>query len=209
MSSLLGRCLATLGTAGIALVVLANSFASPSAVRAVDRSYLCSVGLTGGIRQLAVNAQSGVRDPSDVRKWAALAHASITLGPDTSLGVQGGSPKSPGGVPQPESTFWANTGTCRRTSARILLSSAGLDGWRVNQFLERYRCEIGRRVLVRIRAEFSRPAVVRTRSGVLGSFAPVRAGSLVVRTEAGKPLAYADVNESGRTRLHLVPRCQS
>ena len=190
-----------------ALVALANGVASPAKVRLVDRTYTCSVPVSGGIRQLAINAQSGVREQGGSPKWLALSHASIYLGADSSFGVQAGGPRAEGGVPQPESTLWMDTTTCRRSSIKVRLPSAGLNGGRANQFPERYKCTTPIRVLVRIRAEFRSPASLGSQAGVVGTPAPVKAGSIAVRTESGKAIALSDVLESGRTRLFLAARC--
>jgi hypothetical protein len=59
-------------------------------------------------------------------------------------------------------------------------------------------------VLIRIRGEFRSPTSLQR-----GEFtaAPLKSGYLAVRSEAGKPLVYAEVFDSGKARLFLAANC--
>jgi hypothetical protein len=65
-------------------------------------------------------------------------------------------------------------------------------------------------VLIRVRAEFARPTdfdfLSSTQQFTAGG-PPLRFAQLAAATPAGKPLAYVDVNESGRTRIFLRASC--
>jgi hypothetical protein len=175
--------------------------------RTVDRTLRCPVQPHAGVRQLQVFGQAGVRDQGDATKWFALANAELYGKGGGGIGVQAGIPVQTTSGPYPRPTVWMPTATCKRISARVPLSPRGLDGGAASQLREHYECVVPSRILVRIRAEFRSPTALLTRRGTQSTLKPVRAGYLAARTEAGKPLAYAEVFESGKARLFVSANC--
>jgi len=179
----------TVGVAGI------------QASKRLDRTYRCAVGVEGGIRSVNVSAQTGVRDLENRALWRIPPHVHlITETGSSSVRVRAGP-----AVSEPSAASWVETFFalgCARTSVSVPLSTSGLSGGRASQFGDRYQCPAPRTVVVRVRVEFVRRAAVGQRARV-----PVKAASLVVRTVSDKPLAYADVQESGRARLFAAPSC--
>jgi hypothetical protein len=82
--------------------------------------------------------------------------------------------------------------SCRRATARFPLSARGLPtpASRLDAFP---RCRAGARVLVKYRSVIDGGKLL--------------AGSVAVRTAAGKPLAFAAFDRNGRGRIFLSPRC--
>jgi hypothetical protein len=182
--------------------------ASGARTRVVDRTLRCTVPLSAGIRVMYAIGQSGVRDQGDSSKWFAVASVALSTDDGSLAGVQAGSPRLEGGVPQVPATFWLDGQACRPAASSVSLSPRGLRGGALNRLSEIYRCTMPRTILLRVRAEFRSPVNVRTREGVQGTEAPLRKGFLAIRTERGKPLLYADVLEAGRARLFVAPSCR-
>lgn len=175
----------------------------------LDRTFLCPVPVSRGVRQLELSGQSGVRDQADPSKWFALSSASVGTGYGSLAYVLAGSPRVERGqaVPQPTSTLWIFRSRCKASSARVALSPRSLGGGAANQWHERYKCPAPRQIILRVRAEFSSPTSPATRHGGLVSTAPLKSGRLAVTTRTGKPIAYADVFESGKARLFFAGNC--
>jgi hypothetical protein len=204
---------------GVALVVLSAlalerpASAEPAASRIIDRTLSCSVALRAGVRKLEVQANAGLRLLEDRSKWKYLAGAGVGDS-EASLGyVSAGNPKAPenGFTFPPERLGISERPKCR-AAARIPFSRAGLAGGSASQLFDRYDCFPGGRVLVRIRAVFRSPTSLRRKRYQGGTFQLVAAGTVAkgqvaVRTLAGKPLAYAEVFESGTARLFTASSC--
>ena len=178
--------------------------------RIVDRTLVCSIPTFAGVRKISVRAQSGLRDFDQPSRWKALASFSLITGSDiTGTGIAG----SQAGAPKPElapsGTLWAYTKVCRVQSTRVPLSVKGLRGGAVGQLGDEYDCAVPRRIVVRIRGVLGRPASLRfdARNRVQSTNVPVQAAYLVARTQAGTPLAYAEVFESGKARVFTAWRC--
>ncbi len=60
---------------------------------------------------------------------------------------------------------------------------------------------------MRVRAVLQSKAELKSYRGFLRTTVPVKSASLVVATEAGKTLSYAEVLESGKSRLFVAPTC--
>jgi hypothetical protein len=73
-----------------------------------------------------------------------------------------------------------------------------------------YRCDAPRRIIVRVRADLSRPASWKASKGFLSVLSPrVTNAQIAVRTPSGKPVAFADIG-SARGELYVSrksPRC--
>ena len=189
-----------LATAG-AVVVGTGSGAEAQASRVFDRTYRCAVGVDGGIRSVTVWAQTGIRDLDDRTKWQTPPYFQLNPSPTGSAVRVWAGPA----VSEPNATSWADTfffSGCARAPSPVQLTPRGLSGGRASQFIDRYQCSAPRTVFVRVRVEFVRRVTVGRATRV-----PVSAGQLAVRAAAGKPIAHADVRESGRARIFAAPNC--
>jgi hypothetical protein len=201
----------------LALVLLAAVGASQTAqsapaqrARVLDRTLLCAIEPTGGIHELNVYGQSGVRLQEDPSKWKELASAHLNSGSIWKAGLAGVTAGRRDPTTQVASGLWYDARRCKRTTARVSLTTKGLGGGPANQWEERFECTAARQVLIRIRAEFARPTdwdFVSFSNQFGASGPPLRLGQLAAATRTGTPLAYADVNEAGRTRLFFRGHC--
>ena len=103
-------------------------------------------------------------------------------------------------------TIGVNAAQCRPSSARVAFDRRSLEARDVGPFDDAYDCA-SPRVLVRVRAELGSSSSLTGFRGFLRTTAPVKRASLVVRTPAGKGLAYSELAESGKTRLFVAPNC--
>jgi hypothetical protein len=175
--------------------------------RVVDRTVICVIPVHAGIRDLTVSGNSGVRLLDDRTRWHALPAASLGTG-SSAVGVL---VRVQAGAPVPDSavggTVWIYTTHCRPSRATVAFSARALSGGLANKNAEHFECQVPRRVLIRLKAEFRAPTSLRSRDGGLTTQSPVKRAFLAARTETGRPLAYADVSESGRTRLFYAGNC--
>jgi len=203
-----GAFLATV--ASTALVAVSGSAATTSIV---DRTYSCTTMKTRGARTIEVSASSGLRKG---RRLTSLAQAIITSGNDPSLPVS--PPALAGavaGYPPPRSFPAGSLGIaarpCEPTRARVGLTTRRLLGGAAPSYqaLDQIKCYAPRRVLVRVRADFVRPVVLKpSRDGsVLFAVSRLRSAEIAVRAPGGKPLVYAEILDSGRARLSTARDC--
>lgn len=201
-----------------ALLAVGSARADTDATTAVlDRTYTCSIPLHGGIYRIESRAHPGARTG---RSWTKLAYAGIRSGVFSGgtgnlvAWVTAGKPIATTTIDQEFWTFDVKTfGTvgirselCRPTQAAVPLTATGLRGGAAAPLGAEYECEVPRRVLVRVRAVVPSSASLRGRE-FRSTHAPVREAKLAVRTPAGKPLAYAEVSESGKARLLTAKVC--
>jgi hypothetical protein len=207
---------------------------SPAASHVFDRTYLCTNAPDKwGMRVIGVYAAAGFHDAGS---WKWLATAAITntgttptkLGPNElgfrgtvythcSFAIPAGSgpaqrdPDSP--REEPGVRIWSKWAKAcdYRPKRRIPLTVRRLDGGGADYFGDRLECRRApRKVFVRVRAVFGRvPTPLRLEhvSGYLQATGPLAEASLAVRTESGKPLAFAAVSASGKARLFTAPSC--
>jgi hypothetical protein len=104
---------------------------------------------------------------------------------------------------------------CSRTTTRVSLSSRGLKGGPTQPFGDNYRCDLPATVLIRVRAEFRRPAALRpdprTRT-VFTAKGQIATGYLAVAAAQGrKPIVFASAHDAiGKARLFVAPsRCRA
>jgi hypothetical protein len=210
----------TMLLAGTTLGASAGSAAraEPGGARVIDRTYRCAVFFRGGTYLLDSRAHAGTRVGAG---WARLPYAGIRSGVFSSEAgnlvawVTSGKPTPTSMIDQDYDAFPVRTyGTlgirreaCREVATRIPLSSAGLRGGPAPPLGDRYQCFSPRQVLVRVRAVFATPAVLRRGQAFLATHVPVREAKLAARTLTGKPLVYADVVESGKARLFAARGC--
>jgi hypothetical protein len=199
----------------------------PAAARTFDRAYLCTIEHFRGSRQIDLFARSGYFGPGPER-WlgrftiGSQGRTPTRIGPDKEgrfwpsyihwtfvVGAGMGTPTNP--LDHAGLDIWANWARACKVAPkrRVQLSARGLSGGAVDYFGDTYKCPAPRRVYVRVRAVFGTAAPFQRnrRTGFLEAAASVHDGRLVIRTQAGKPFAYASVDESGRARLLTAPSC--
>jgi hypothetical protein len=219
--------LAALGGAGAGLV-------SPAASHIFDRTYLCTNAPDKWrMRVIVAGAKAGFQDAGS---WKWLTTAGITntgttptkLGPNE-FGFRGTAythwsfalaagpgpaqrdPDSP--REEPGLRIWSKWARAcdYRPKRRIPLTVRSLDGGDADYFGDRLECRRApRKVLVRVRAVFARtPTPLRLEhvSGYLEATGPLAEAAFAVRTETGKPLAFARVSASGKARMFTAPSC--
>jgi hypothetical protein len=201
-----------------ALLAVSSARADVDATTAVlDRTYVCSIPLHGGIYRIESRAHPGARTG---RSWTKLAYAGLRSGVFSGgtgnlvAWVTAGKPIATTTVDQEFWTFDVKTfGTvgirselCNPSRATFPFTTAGLRGGAAAPLGAEYECEVPRRVLVRVRAVVPSPASLRGREFKSIHMA-VREAKLAVRTQGGKPLAYAEVSESGKARLLTAKGC--
>jgi hypothetical protein len=169
--------------------------AGASSDRVIDRTYVCSVAMQGGIRELSVSASGLV--PTDVS-------------PRRGFGVS--SNWGDGGLAAAtEGTLSFNPNRCTPSASRIPLVSRGLGGGSVGQERRSFECETPSRVRVRVRAVFAAPtALAEDRTWgyrQLVANGQVTEAALAVRTLTGKPFAFASFSASGGVRLFVARGC--
>jgi hypothetical protein len=208
-------------TAVLAIVLAATvvpergDTAPTKASRLIDRTFSCNVPIQAGARErLSVSAVSGFRDPDNRPNWKWKPGAEVrnaTFFEGTYARVSAGSPPVTGLSAVVSAT------RCRPAARSIPLTPAGLVGGRASQLIgnttvgtDTYECGVPSRILVRLRAAFRTPVTFKVRRvNYVGggrvwtttTAAVVREGQLAVRTETGRPLAYASVSQAGPARL--------
>jgi hypothetical protein len=199
----------------VAAVAALGGHADGQTTRVLDRTYSCRVELGGGLRAVDVTAHAGSRNG---KQWAKLPYVGLRTGNATIstanlLGwVSAGRPVAATTL---DLDFWTFGGLgtvgirrplCRVTSAPVPLSPTGLRGGAAPALGSRFSCEAPARVLVRLRAQLTAPAVPRGRD-FSTVHVPARSGQVAVRTTGGRPLAYGEVGESGTARLFTARSC--
>lgn len=204
---------------------VAVATSTPASVLTVfDRTYACNTVPLGGLNQVEIRAHAGQRLGGS---WVKLPYAALATGgnagrPDASIPPVNILVWLTAGEPTPETsvddtydaftvqtigTLGRNTELCRPSAARVELSHAHLRGGAAGVQTRTYDCDVARRVLVRIRATTLVPAPLRERGRIfLATSAPVQRAELAVRTPAGKLLAYAAVDRSGRSQQYATQR---
>ena len=194
---------------------------TPAAPAVIDRTMSCSTAPSGGIREVETRANAGIRPASG---WKQLAYAvassgnvGSTLDPlgDALAWITAGRPSTDTtadwGFRTAQVSRWGTLSVsrvaCRKVDAKVPLSRVGLEGGAVSPFGEKLDCPAPRRVLVRVRAIATAKADLRARGAFLSTNVPMKSGRLVVTTEKGKRIMYADVVESGKARLFTATEC--
>ena len=198
--------------------------ASPSAPGLIDRTFVCAPALIGGVRQIDTRAHKGSGRGGSGWDRPAFASVSTTVSGAAATAVEDELVWIAAGPPSASSTVvstlvgytfpfrvWGtlavNGKLCRGSTARVPLARTKLQGGGVGPIDDRWDCVTGRRVVVRVRAILDSKASLKSYRGFLRTTVPVKSASLAVRTEAGKPLVYAQVLESGRSFLFTSPSC--
>ncbi len=198
--------------------------ARPSAPGLIDRTFVCAPALIGGVRQIDTRAHRGSGRRGSGWDRPAFADISTTVSGAAATAIEDELAWIAAGPPSASSTVtstlvgytfpfrvWGtvsvNGKLCRATTSRLPLARTKLQGGGVGPIDDRWDCVTGRRVVVRIRAILESKASLKSYRGFIRTTVPVKSASLAVRTEAGKPLVYAQVLESGKSLLFTSPGC--
>ena len=166
-----------------------------SGTRIVDRTFLCSTEMQGGIRMISIHASSGSGEGTAQR------------GPSISLLTgHAGSLASAS-----TSSLYLYPDRCTDARAPVPLAARSLVP-RPPGLWREFECEAPQRVLLRVRAAFRAPTTLESsRSSygyrLLSAQGEISEAAIAIRTQAGKPLAYASLSASGRARLHAARNC--
>lgn len=202
------------------------SLAAPAGpVAVIDRTFECNTVLLGGLYEVELRAHAGDRLNG---QWARLPYAAVSTGapgrpfadvsvPPVSMlaWISAGSPAGHTTIDDAYNAFVVHTGgtlgrnteLCRPTTARVELSRTGLRGGGVQSQVSSFECSVRKRVLVRLRATAIGSAALRERGRIfVATGSTLARAELAVRTPSGKPLAYAVVDQSGRSRQFTAPR---
>jgi hypothetical protein len=196
----------------------------PSAPGVVDRTVTCVPGLVGGVRKVNPFARAGSGRRGSTWNSPAFAAAATSISGSAATAVDDHLAWVTAGAPSPDATVvgtlagftfpmrsWGtvavNRRYCRTSPQRVPFSRKGLSGGAVGPFDDRWDCDPGRRVVVRVRAVVRSKTKLSSFRGFLRTTEPVRSAKLVVAMPSGKTLAYAEILESGKSRLFVAPSC--
>lgn len=232
------RMLAIGSGIGVALAaaLVSSTGAEQVSTRVVDRTSLCSVAVSNGVRRIRVEAQRGFRDGGRRHWFARIGVDNEPGGPPAKLpptpsgqipisyenrgfGASAGldlayPDPSPPLQPYRAAVFVTPRRACTASRASVPLSPRGLEGFPADYFGDEVVCAAPAKVLVRIRAVFAQPAALRLdrARGELRTqkaSGAIREAAVAVRTTSGRPLAYASASAAGTARLFTAPRCRS
>jgi hypothetical protein len=214
---------------GLALLLATSlqlsASAKPAAPRLFDQTLFCETALIGGVREMSARAHRGtLRDGSEWHRPPFAGVASGKVGDIDSIldnhlaWVIAGRPAADALVVElPYTTtgfpvsIWGtlawNTKRCRATAKRIPLVPRGLSGGAAGPFDDEFDCSTPRRVVVRLQATLQAPTPVRRNRRFTRITASISEARIAVRTEAGRPIAYAEVLASGRARVFTGGGC--
>jgi hypothetical protein len=190
--------------------------------KVLDQTYTCAVFFRGGVYVLEARGQAGTRRNG---AWAKLPYAGVRSGVFSGGGGPGnlvawitaGKPVATTMIDDSYDAFdvktWGTIGVrrdgCRRSSASVPLSAAGLLGGTSTPLGSKSQCFVPKQIVVRLRTVFSGSGSLRSGQDFETTHVPVREARLAVRTLTGKPLVYADVSEAGKARVFTAASCSS
>ncbi len=193
--------------------------AEPAASKIVDRTVSCAVGLTGGIHEVEVTANTGTRMLGKRSVWKYLAGAGVEdFGTRAQGDVSAGNPLPPPapGFPAGSERLSFSAPPLCRSAPRIVLTKTGLAPAAVSGIPpnpgEGIDCYPGKRVLIRVRGIFSAPTSLHVKRyqnqpGLLAASGTIVVGYLAIHSVSGKPLAYAEVFQNGKAQLFTARSC--
>jgi hypothetical protein len=201
---------------------LPSSTAATEASRVVDRTFSCAPGYLGGVYSITARARTGVGRTGSVWEQPPLATVGSSLAGVAQFSIQNSlawisagqpAPTAPVSPADPElplrawGTVGVQAGVCRGSAARVPVGTRGLLRAAVGPFEETFDCDTPRRVLVRVRATLTATGALTSFHGYLRATVPARTAEVMVRTPAGKPVAFVRVQESGKASLFAAPGC--
>ena len=181
---------------GVAATLLAPAHARVEASRIVDRTFSCEAGFVGGLHQVTVRSGfSTTPDSSKLKVYSGVARNMFDS--LASLHSEG---------------FNVHRGNCAIAKTRLALTTKTLRGGVVPPLGAEATCETPTRVLVRVRASFTRPPTIDTtgRYGypLLTVAGALETSAIAVATRSGKPIAYLSVTGAEKARFFTRPTCE-
>jgi hypothetical protein len=186
--------------------------AAPTASRIVDRTVVCRMlgsGFPDAVRFLRSTATP------DLPESNAPPSANITNGDESVAPVVGAGLRSGRGTAAitGEARISEQRGTrCTRAKLRIPLSTRGLVGGAAGEIGTSYRCTVPAKVIIRVRAVFTRPTTVRfdARFGQVVARGDIAIGYVAAATFRGRtPIVLASVNGArGTASIFAAAGCQ-
>jgi hypothetical protein len=208
-------CLAGVVTVG-SLVAVSAGGGAESAPRIIDRTLVCKVsgvGYPDSVRSLGVSATpyEAATNTSPQMGAGYFAYGYPGMGVSLRTGPAGRENEVPTGELSMTRT---QTGRCTNTRLRIPFSSRALAGGLTGPDRKRYNCDVPAKVVIRVRAVFSRPTFFRVNPRFPDSEeakGDISNAFLAVTTLRGrKPLAFASVHHAtGKARIFVAAsRCK-
>ena len=209
---------------GVALALGTAASAQRTPARMIDRTFVCTAAMAGGVHQFEARAHRGTGRRGSSWQRPAFAAISTSIAGSVADSLKDEIVWMIGGRPAAEATLdsewtlahfpvrgWGTLAVsrllCRASSARVAVSSRGLAARTIGSFADRYDCQGQRRILVRIRTIAQSPTALKAVRGFLRTTVPLRRAELMVRAVSGTPLVYAQVLESGKSILYTAPSC--
>jgi hypothetical protein len=196
-----------------ALWLLPPAGAGPSASRVIDRTLLCTTGIQAGVREVFVDAQSGLRSDTKPTAWKWLANVQVST-PGEATGSQQWvlAVISAGGPLETSPTgggISVGAGRCKKARTQAPLTAKGLERQTMRGYSQQWVCVVPRRVVLHVHGTFKSPTSLKGNPfGYLSTLgATARSAALAVRSESGRPLLLATVDESGAARLSAARSC--
>ena len=181
------------------IVVAAAILALASPV--VDRTVVCTMvgaGLPDPYRALDV----------DVSNRSGRNSPIVQLGNEGNDSMRAGFHTGPYAFGQRKvGELWLSRTGCTATTRRVDLSSTGLRGGRVAGFTANYACEVPAKVLLRMRAVFTRPVTLRVERGFWVAHGNMTTAAVAVTTLDRRPILFASADREGARLFTSRARC--
>jgi hypothetical protein len=179
----------------IAVAAAILALASP----VVDRTFVCM--MTG----------TGFPDPYraiDVSVTPRVGKESPQLSLVNNVDMRAGIATGPYAFGQKKTgELWISRAPCKASSLRVELSSRSLRGGRAERFGEQHACEVPAKVLVRLRAVFTRPVTLRLDRGFWIAKGRMSSAALAVATLRRSPIFYASTDDENARVFTSSSRC--
>jgi hypothetical protein len=103
--------------------------------------------------------------------------------------------------------LWLSRAPCTAITRRVELTSRGLRGGRLGGFEERYACEVPAKVLVRMRAVFTRPVSLRVDRGFWVANGNMTSAAVAVTTLDRRPIVLVSADRETARLFTSRSRC--
>jgi hypothetical protein len=200
---------------------------APSTPGVVDRTFSCSPSFTGGVYKLYASASKGSGKSGATWERPAFAGLRTRISGSAATAIDNYLVWLSAGRPSAAAMVWQNWrielfdfpyrvwGTiavnrtrCRASTARVPLSARGLVGGRAGVFPDELGCTTPKSVLVRVRAVTESRATLTSYRNFVRTLVPAEKATIAVQTPSGKRLAFAELSESGASRILVAqPPC--
>jgi hypothetical protein len=201
--------------------------ASPSAPGVVDRTFACRPSLAGGAHKLDWLARRGTGRSGSSWQRPALAGVQTNISGSAATAIDNYLVWASAGRPTASASLWlsnsielfdfpfrvwgtiaVNRKRCSGVDKRVALGPRGLDGSDASVFPDVFDCTTPKVVLVRVRAVTESRTALKSFRSFVRTVVPVKEASIAVQTRSGKPLAFAQLSETGASRIFVrQPPC--